>query len=122
MLSRKSQGSILIKQDKPKAIQVFEEVCSSMNEKVPNIFKKVKNGQFTLKEVLLTPGQTYALQKAAAHFENFADKVEFVDNNFSDSDMSEMIVSLASVPQIKHLAIQKNEFGDQTMEALSQLF
>lgn len=93
-----------------------------MNEKVPSIFKKVKNGQFSLREVLLTPGQTYALQKAAAFFENFADKVEFVNNNFSDADLSQIIQSLVSVPQIKNLSILKNEFGEATMEALLQLF
>ena len=48
-----SQSAFLNRQGKPKAVEVFEETCKSLNEKAPAIFKNVKNGNFELKEVFL---------------------------------------------------------------------
>lgn len=36
------------------AIEVFENICTESNERVPTIFKSVKNGNFELKEITLT--------------------------------------------------------------------
>lgn len=65
-----------------------------MNERTPTIFKAVKNGNFELKEITLTSGQTIALAKAAEHFENFADKVRLESNNLLDPDLSDIVSAL----------------------------
>ena len=92
-----------------------------MNENTPAIFKQVKNGNFELKEITLTPGQTYALGKAAQFFGDFADKVRLENNNLTDQDMSDIITSLAMVPALKKLSVARNEFGEQTLEAMKAL-